>query len=606
MIAGVLDFSVRQRWLVVLLVAAAAGFGLRSLQSLPIDAVPDVTNNQVQINTLAPALSPYEVEKQVTFPVETALAGIRGLQSTRSLSRNGFSQVTAIFRDGVDVYFARQQVQERLTDARELLPPGAEPRMGPISTGLGEIYMWAIDYGPRREGDVVREGRPGWQADGSYLSAEGQQLTTALERTAYLRTLQDWVVRPQLRNVAGVAGVDSIGGLVKQFHVQPDPARLIGLGLSLAEVAEALERNNASRGAGYVERGGEGYVVRSGGRLETLEDIRNVVVATREGVPLRVRDIAEVLIGRELRTGSASTGGQEAVVGTALMLIGENSRTVAAAVDAKVQEIARRLPPGIRLRTLLNRTELVDATVRTVAKNLAEGALLVVVVLFLMLGNLRAAVVTALVIPVTMLIAATGMLQGGISANLMSLGALDFGLIVDGAVIIAENSLRHLAERQHRLGRRLELAERLETVAASAQEMIRPSVFGQAIIILVYVPLLTFQGVEGKMFAPMALTVIIALVAAFVLSLTFVPAMIALAVTGTVQETDNWLVHGLKRAYAPGLRLALRWPVPVISGAALLFAGALLLGSRLGSEFIPQLDEGNIAMLALRIPSTSL
>ena len=606
MIAGVLDFSVRQRWLVVLLVAAVAGFGLRSLQSLPIDAVPDITNNQVQINTLAPALSPYEVEKQVTFPVETALAGIRGLQSTRSLSRNGFSQVTAIFRDDVDVYFARQQVQERLTDARELLPPGAEPRMGPISTGLGEIYMWAIDYVPRQDGDVVREGRPGWQADGSYVTAEGQRLTTVLERTAYLRTLQDWVVRPQLRNVAGVAGVDSIGGLVKQFHVQPDPARLIGLGLSLADVAEALERNNASRGAGYVERGGEGYVVRSGGRLETLEDIRNVVVATREGVPLRVRDIADVLIGRELRTGSASTGGQEAVVGTALMLIGENSRTVSSAVDAKVQEISRSLPPGIRLRTVLNRTELVDATVRTVAKNLAEGALLVVVVLFLMLGNLRAAVVTALVIPVTMLITATGMLEGGISANLMSLGAHDFGLIVDGAVIIAENSLRHLAERQHKLGRGLQLEERLETVAASAREMIRPSVFGQAIIILVYVPLLTFQGVEGKMFAPMALTVIIALVVAFVLSLTFVPAMIALVVTGKVQETDNWLVRGLKYAYAPALRLAIRRPVPVISGAALLFAGALLLGSRLGSEFIPQLDEGNIAMHALRIPSTSL
>ena len=606
MIARILDFSVHQRWLVVLLVAAAAAFGLRSLQSLPIDAVPDITNNQVQINTLAPALSPYEVEKQVTFPVETALAGIRDLQSTRSLSRNGFSQVVAIFRDEVDIYYARQQVLERLTEARELLPPGAEPRMGPISTGLGEVYMWTVDWAPRKQGDTARDGRPGWQADGSYITPEGQRLATELERTAYLRTLQDWVIRPQLRNVPGVAGVDAIGGFVKQYHVQPDPARLIGLGLSFADLAEALERNNASRGAGYIERGGEGYVVRSGGRLETIEEIGNVVVATREGVPVRVRDIARVEVGRELRTGSASADGKEAVVGTALMLIGENSRTVAAAVDTKVKEIARTLPPGVQLRTVLNRTELVDATIHTVAKNLAEGALLVVVVLFLLLGNLRAAVVTALVIPVTMLLTATGMLASGISANLMSLGALDFGLIVDGAVIIAENSLRHLAERQREAGRALSLEERLRTVAASAREMIRPSVFGQGIIILVYVPLLTFQGVEGKMFAPMALTVIIALAVAFVLSLTFVPAMVALVVTGKVQEKDNWLVQALKRGYAPALRLALRRPSPVIGASALLFLVSLFLGSRLGSEFIPQLDEGNIAMHALRIPSTSL
>ncbi|WP_043337519.1 efflux RND transporter permease subunit [Belnapia moabensis] len=606
MIARILEASVRQRWLVVLLVASAAGFGLRSLQSLPIDAVPDITNNQVQVNTLAPALSPYEVEKQVTVPLETALAGIRGLASTRSLSRNGFSQIVAVFLDEVDIYYARQQVLERLAEARELLPVGAEPRLGPISTGLGEVTMWTLDWAPRAPGDTARDGRPGWQADGSYLTPEGQRLATAIERDAYLRTLQDWVIRPQLRNVAGVAGVDAIGGLVKQYHVEPDPARLIGLGLSFAAVAEALERNNQSRGAGYIERGGEGYVVRSGGRLETLEDIRNVVVTTREGVPVRIRDIARVEVGRELRTGSASANGAEAVVGTALMLIGENSRTVAAAVEAKLGGIARTLPPGIRLRTVLDRTELVDATIRTVARNLAEGALLVVVVLFLMLGNLRAAVVTALVIPATMLLTATGMLEGGLSANLMSLGALDFGLIVDGAVIITENSLRHLAARQHALGRLLLLPERLEAVAAAAREMIRPSVFGQAIIILVYLPLLSFEGVEGKMFAPMALTVIIALAMAFVLSLTFVPAMVALAVTGRVEEKDNPLLRALGRIYAPALDLALRRPLPVAGGAAMLFLGALLLGTRLGSEFIPQLDEGNIAMQAMRIPSTSL
>jgi heavy metal efflux system protein len=606
MIARILDLSVRRRWLVVLLVAAAAGFGLRALHALPIDAVPDITNNQVQINSLAPALSPYEVEKQVTFPVETALAGIKGLRSTRSLSRNGFSQVVAIFGDEVDIYYARQQVLERLTEARERLPEGVEPRMGPISTGLGEIVMWTVDWAPRREGDTAREGRPGWQPDGSYLTPEGQRLATELERTAYLRTLQDWVIRPQLRTVPGVAGVDSIGGFVKQYHVEPDPAKLIGLGLSFAELAEALERNNASRGAGYIERGGEGYVVRSGGRLETIEEIREVVVATREGVPVRVRDIARVELGRELRTGSASADGTEAVIGTALMLIGENSRTVATAVESRLQEIARALPPGIALRTVLNRTELVDATIRTVARNLAEGALLVTVVLFLLLGNLRAAVVTALVIPVTMLLTATGMLKGGISANLMSLGALDFGLIVDGAVIVTENSLRHLAARQHALGRALALEERLETVAAAAREMIRPSVFGQAIIILVYLPLLAFEEVEGKMFAPMALTVIMALAVAFILSLTFVPAMVALAVTGRVREKDNRLVRALRRGYAPALDLALRRPAPVLGAAAALFLGALLLGTRLGAEFIPQLDEGNIAMHALRIPSTSL
>ncbi|RAI58001.1 efflux RND transporter permease subunit [Roseicella frigidaeris] len=606
MIARILDIAVQRRWLVVLLVAAAAGLGLRSLQSLPIDAVPDITNNQVQINTLAPALSPQEVEKQVTFPVETAMAGIRGLQSTRSLSRNGFSQVVAIFADEVGIYHARQQVLERLAEAREALPPGVEPRLGPISTGLGEIVMWVLDWAPRRAGDAAGEGRPGWQADGGYLTPEGRRLATALDRSAYLRTLQDWVIRPQLRTVPGVAGVDAIGGHVKQYHVEPDPAKLIGLGLSFADLAEALERNNASRGAGYIERGGEGYVVRSGGRLEGIEDIGAVVVATREGVPVRIRDLARVGTGRELRTGSGSVDGREAVIGTALMLIGENSRTVAAAVEARIGEIARTLPPGIELRIVLNRTALVDATIRTVAKNLAEGALLVIAVLFLLLGNLRAAVVTALVIPVTMLLAVTGMLQGGLSANLMSLGALDFGLIVDGAVIVTENSLRHLAARQHALGRVLTAAERLPVVAAAAREMIRPSLFGQAIIILVYLPLLAFQGVEGKMFAPMALTVVIALLAACVLSLTFVPAMIALAVTGRVRETESRPLRLLRRLYAPALDLALRRPLPVISGAGLLFLGALLLGGRLGSEFIPQLDEGNIAMHALRIPSTAL
>lgn len=606
MINHILAFSVHQRWLVVLLTFAAAALGVWSLNRLPIDAVPDITNNQVQINTVAPSLSPYDVEKQVTYPIETALAGIPGLEYTRSLSRNGFSQVTAVFSEKLDIYFARQQVNERLTEAKSTLPPGAEVRMGPISTGLGEIYMWAVHYKPRAEGAPAKNGQPGFQSDGSYLTPEGQRLRTEVERAAYLRTVQDWIIRPQLKTVPGVAGVDAIGGYEKQYHVQPDPAKLIGLGLSFKDVAEAIETNNQNRGAGYLERNGEGYVVRSAGRIESMEEINNVVVATRGGVPVRIKDVAEVSIGREMRTGSASENGQEVVVGTALMLIGGNSRTVAAAVDSKMQEINKSLPPNVEAKAVLNRTLLVDATVKTVSKNLAEGALLVILVLFLLLGNIRAAVITALVIPIAMLLTMTGMVQGKISANLMSLGALDFGLIVDGAVIIAENSLRHLAERQHQLGHQLTKGERLSTVIESAEEMIKPSVYGQAIIVLVYVPLLTFTGVEGKMFEPMALTVIIALVAAFVLSLTFVPALIAIVITGRVKEEDNFFVRALKWVYRPFLYGAIRFPVPVIGVSILLFLAAALLFTRLGQEFIPQLDEKNIAMHAMRIPSTAL
>ncbi|MBX9931233.1 MAG: CusA/CzcA family heavy metal efflux RND transporter [Methylobacterium sp.] len=606
MINRILGFSVRQRWLVVLLSLAAAAFGIFSLTRLPIDAVPDITNNQVQVNAVVPQLSPFDVEKQVTYPIETALAGIPGLEYTRSLSRNGFAQVTAVFSEGTDLYFARQQVNERLGEAKTNLPPGAEVHMGPISTGLGEIYMWTVHFGRPEDRKPAKEGQPGWQADGSYLTPEGQRLAQPFERASYLRTIQDWVIGPQLKTVPGVAGVDVIGGYKKQYHIQPDPAKLIGLSLSFKDVAEAVEQNNQNRGAGYLERNGEGYVVRSGGRIESMDEIGQIVVATRGGVPVRVSDVAEVRIGRELRTGSASENGEEAVVGTALMLIGSNSRTVSAAVDTRLKEIARTLPPGVEVRTVLNRTLLVDATVKTVAKNLAEGALLVIAVLFLLLGNFRAAVITALVIPVAMLMTMTGMVQGKISANLMSLGALDFGLIVDGAVIIAENSLRHLAEKQHELGRKLNLEERLATVHRSAEEMIKPSVYGQAIIILVYVPLLTFTGVEGKMFAPMALTVIIALACAFVLSLTFVPALIAIAITGKVQEKENVLIRGLKAAYRPALRGAVRHPLPVIGGAVVLFLASGLLFGKLGQEFIPQLDEKNIAMHAMRIPSTSL
>ncbi len=606
MIAKTLDVSVHRRWLVLLLSLLAAAVGGYAVTKLPIDAVPDITNNQVQINTTAPSLSPVDVEKQVTYPVESALAGIKGLEYTRSLSRNGFSQVTAVFAENLDIYFARQQVAERLSQVRRDLPPGAEPAMGPISTGLGEIYMWSIHYAKPGERTVSAGGKPGWQPDGSYLTPEGQRLRTDLEQTAYLRTVQDWIIRPQVRTVPGVAGVDGIGGFEKQYHVQPDPNKLASLALSFSDVARALESNNANQGARYLEDNGEGYVVRAAGRLEDMDDIGDVVVATRGGVPVRIRDIAEVRIGRDLRTGSGSEDGREVVVGTALMLIGENSRTVAAAVDARMDRIRRSLPPGVEVQTVLDRTQLVEATVRTVAKNLSEGAALVIVILFLLLGNIRAAIITALVIPVAMLMTMTGMVEARISANLMSLGALDFGLIVDGAVIITENALRHLAERQHELGRTLDTEERLRTVRASAEEMIKPSLYGQAIIVLVYVPLLTFTGVEGKMFEPMALTVIIALVCAFVLSLTFVPALIAIVITGKVTETDNPIIRVLKAAYRPVLGAAVRGPFAFIGAALLLLAGAGLLFTRLGTEFIPQLDERSIALSATRIPSTSL
>jgi cobalt-zinc-cadmium resistance protein CzcA len=607
MIERILNFSLHHRYLIMLLTVAIAAMGMYSLKNLPIDAVPDITNNQVQINTTAPALSPMEIEKQVTFPVETALAGIPGLESTRSISRNGFSQVTAIFNDDVDIYFARNQVNERLAEARESLPVGADPRMGAISTGLGEIYMWTVEYiNPKGEGATIKDGEPGWQSDGSYLTPETQRLRNEHELASYLRTMQDWVIRPQLKGVAGVAGVDAIGGYVKQYHVQPDPEKLVSLGLSFQQIIEVLEKNNASMGAGYLEKNGEAYVVRSDGRIETENQIGDIVVTNRRGVPVYLRDIASIVIGKELRTGSASSNGSEVVVGTALMLIGENSRLVSGAVDKKLQEINKSLPAGIQAKTVLNRTALVDRTIATVEKNLAEGALLVIVVLFLLLGNIRAALITALVIPVAMLMTAIGMVKSGISGNLMSLGALDFGLIVDGAVIITENCLRRLAERQHHEGRLLELKERLYEVMQGAKEMIQPSVFGQAIIIMVYVPLLTFTGVEGKMFEPMAVTVIIALIAAFVLSLTFVPAMLGIFIKGKVEEKEGRIISGAKNRYVPLLNFSIRRPLAVVGAATVGFVLSLMLFFTMGQEFIPTLDEKDIAMHAMRIPSTSI
>ncbi len=603
MIGWIVDFAIRRRWVVVAVAALALPFGGYALTRIPIDAVPDITNKQVQINTIAPALSPVEIEKQVTFPIEAALAGAPGLEGTRSLSRNGFSQITAVFSEATDIYLARQQIGERLTEVRARLPQGIEPRLGPVSTGLGEIYMWTVHFSNRT---VERDGRPGLQRDGRFLTPDGQLLETDVEKNAYLRTVQDWIIKPQLRTVAGVAGVDSIGGYLKQYQVNPDAAKLIALGLTFADVANAVEANNVSRGVRYIERNGEGVVVRSGGRLQNIEEIAGVVVTTRGGVPLRVRDLATVSVGGETRSGSASEDGREVVVGTALMLVGANSRTVSSAVDAKLRTAAASLPAGIEVTTVLNRTQLVDATIGTVARNLTEGALLVIAVLFVLLGNFRAALITALVIPFAMLMTAIGMWQGRISANLMSLGALDFGLIVDGAVIISENAMSRVAAKQRQLDRPLSRQERFATVRASAIEMVRPSIYGQGIILLVYVPLLTFTGVEGKMFGPMALTVIMALTAAFALSLTLVPALIAIGLGGRVREGEGRLVGFAKRLYAPLLRHATRSPFPVMVLAITLVAAAVLVFARLGQEFVPTLDEKNIAITVSRIPSTSL
>ena len=605
MIDRIVTFSVERRWFVLLITLIAAVIGGWAISRLPIDAVPDITNNQVQVNISAPALSPELVEKQIAFPIETALAGVPGLEYTRSLSRNGFAQVTAVFTDSTDIYFARQQVAERLRVAEESLPDGAVPTMGPIATGLGEVYMWTVHFQHRKE-DKHKPGEPGMQPDGSYITPEGDRLVSEADQATYLRTAQDWIVAPLLKNTPGLAGVDSIGGYVKQFQVIPDVQRLAALGLNLTDLSRALQENNVGVGAGVVDRGGEGLAVRSDARIRNVGELAGTVIATREGTPIRLDQVAQVRLGQAIRYGSASENGKEVVVGTAIMRIGENSRTVASAVAERIGEINASLPTDVAIQPVLDRTALVNSTIKTVAKNLSEGALLVIVVLFVLLGNFRAALIAALVIPITMAMTSFGMLQGGVSANLMSLGALDFGLIVDGAVIIVENALRRMAERQHHYGRTLALEERLSVIAQAAREMIRPSVFGQAIIILVYVPLLTLTGVEGKTFTPMALTVIIALVFAFILSLTFVPAMLAIWLSKPVEEKEGRIMTWLKRKYEPGLDRAMKRPTLTMGVGVGAFLAAILTFSFLGQEFLPQLDEGDLTAQVLRVPGTSI
>jgi len=582
MINSILRLAIERRTLFLCSIFFIVGIGVWNYQKLPIDAVPDITNVQVQINTAAPGYSPLESEQRITYPVETALAGLPNLSYTRSLSRYGLSQVTVVFDEGTDIYFARNLINAKLGAIKSALPPGLEPEMGPISTGLGEIFMYTV------------------QAEPGALMANGEPYTATS-----LREIQDWIIKPQLAQVKGVVEVNSIGGYNKQYHVTPDLTKLLYHQISLADLVQALRANNDNRGAGYIERNGQQLLVRSPGQLATLDDIANVIIAQSESMPIMVKDVADIAIDKELRTGAATRDGIETVLGTAMMLIGENSRQVAQNVAAKLDDIQASIPKGIVLEAVYDRTSLVDKAIATVTKNLLEGALLVVVVLFLLLGNLRAALITAAVIPLSMLMTITGMVRTGVSANLMSLGALDFGLIVDGAVIIVENAVRRLAEAQHQQGRQT-LRERLDTVFEATSEVIKPSLFGIAIITIVYIPIFSLTGVEGKMFQPMASTVVIALVSAMILSLTVVPAAVAVFMNGDISEKESVIIVKSKLIYEPALKLAMKFRVAVVSGATLLVIFSVWLASTLGSEFVPQLNEGDIALHAMRIPGTGL
>jgi len=583
MIDKLIQFSIARRWLVMFLVLVIGALGVWNYQQLPIDAVPDITNVQVQINTEAPGYSPLEVEQRITYLVELAITGLPYVESTRSLSRYALSQVTVVFEKGTDIYFARNLINERLQQAKSEMPSGIEPVMGPVATGLGEIFHYAVHAKP---GALQENGEP-------------------YDATA-LRTLQDWVIRPQLRLVPGVTEVNTIGGFEKQFHITPEPAKLLAYQLSFDDLVAALEKNNANIGAGYIEKNGEQYLIRAPGQVADIPAIEKIIVARRDGLPITVADVAEVGFGKELRTGAATLDGEETVLGTAVMLLGGNSRTVSQAVSAKLVEVNKTLPEGVIAEPVYDRTVLVDKTIATVQANLAEGAILVVVVLLVMLGNVRAALLTAMVIPLSMLMLMTGMVQTKVSANLMSLGALDFGLIVDGAVIIVENCILRLAWRQHHLGRTLKLDERFQTVFAATREVFTPSLISVLVVILVNLPILALTGVEGKMFTPMAMAVIMALLSALVLSLTFVPAAVALFMTGHIEEKDNFIVRHSKRFYAPVLAWALKFRVLVLSAALIFVVLVGALATRMGTEFIPNLDEGDIAIQALRIPGTSL
>ncbi len=580
---NLIAFAVGRRWLVVAATLLIAGLGLYNATQLPIDAVPDITNIQVQINSEAEGYSPLESEQRVTYIVENAMSGIPHLDYTRSLSRYGLSQVTVVFEEGTNIYWARQQISERLLSVRNELPPGVEPKLGPIASGLGEIFTYAIKAQP----DARR-------ADGNEYNAED------------LRTIQDWIIRPQLVKVPGITEINSVGGFAREYQVAPTPGKLLAYKVTIDDLIRALESNNQNAGAGYIERNGEQWLIRSPGQLDSLNDIGQVVVAKRDDAPVRIKDVAEVRYGKELRTGAATMDGQETVLGTAFMLLGENSRTVAKAVAEKLVEVNRSLPEGVVAEAVYNRTELVDKTIVTVKNNLLEGAILVIVVLFVLLGNMQAAFIVALVIPLSMLFAITGMASNKVSGNLMSLGAIDFGLIVDGAVIVVENTLRRLGLAQQRLGRLLTIEERLNEVVISTREVFKPAVFGVFIIMLVYLPIFALSGVEGKMFHPMAFTVVAALLGALIFSVTFVPAAVAILVRGKVKEKENGLMLLAHKLYQPLLNLSLKIPVIMVTLATVFVVYSASQISKLGTEFLPQLDEHDMAIHALRIPGTGL
>jgi cobalt-zinc-cadmium resistance protein CzcA len=583
MFERLIRLAIEHRWLVMLAVLGMAGLGIFNYSILPIDAVPDITNVQVQINTTAPGYSPLETEQRITYPIETVMAGLPHLEQTRSLSRYGLSQITVIFQDGTDVYFARQLVNQRIQEAKDKLPAGITPAMGPISTGLGEIYLWTVEA---KDGAQKPDGSP-------YTATD-------------LREIQDWIIKPQLRNVPGVTEINSMGGYAKQYQVAPNPEKLASYGLTLQDIVTALDRNNNNVGAGYIEKRGEQYLIRAPGQVHSIEDIRNVILGNVQGVPIRIRDVGEVEIGRELRTGAATENGREVVLGTVFMLIGQNSRSVSQAVDKKMVDINRTLPEGVRAITVYDRTVLVDKAINTVKKNLTEGAILVIVILFLFLGNIRAAVITAMVIPLAMLFTFTGMVTYQVSANLMSLGALDFGIIIDGAVVIVENCVRRLAHAQAQQGRPLTRSERFQEVFTASKEARRALLFGQLIIMVVYLPIFALTGVEGKMFHPMAFTVVAALVGAMILSVTFVPAAVALFIGDKVAEKENVLMRTAKRVYAPVLDSVMGNKPVVLTFAVVTVILSGLLATRMGSEFVPSLNEGDFAIQALRIPGTSL
>ena len=581
MLKSIINFSLARRGLVIVFVLLLMGLGVFNFNRLPIDAVPDITNVQVAVNTQAPGYTPLETEQRISFPLETAMSGMPGLSYTRSVSRYGLSQVTAVFEEGTDIYFARQQVSERITATRGDLPATLEPILGPIASGLGEIFMFTVDAEP---GAVNSDGTPVTPTD--------------------LRTVHDWIIRPQLLRVPGVVEVNPIGGFKKEILVAPAPEKLLTYGLDSSDVFRAIERDNSNRGTGFIESNGSQLLMRMPGQAETLEELRNIVIAQRNSIPVRVRDVASVEVGQELRSGAATQDGHEAVLSTVFMLIGENSREVASQTAAMLEETRASLPPGITVTAVYDRTTLVDKTLRTVETNLLEGALLVIAVLFVLLGNIRAALLTAAIIPIAMLMTITGMVQSRVSANLMSLGALDFGLIVDGSVIIVENCLRRLSvATEHG---RLELKQRLAVVAAATREVMRPALFGVFIITAVYIPIFALEGVEGKMFHPMAITVVIALLSGMLLSITFVPACVALLFSKPIVERKNPVMNAALSLYEPALKLALRLRWLVLTLALVLVGFCALLASRMGTEFIPNLDEGDVAMHALRIPGTSL